>query len=202
MPPKKTTEKKNEQPKEKKNEQPKFPDLSNFKPPQLINNPQMVRKTQIGGFDARTAMKSFLKLIYPWMGGESKKSDKFEYSADDMIAYVDLYNPRTKKINIKQLEHLMNEHPWPHTKYTPNQILNNPDLSIDDYKRIKKADLDYPILLDKDGKIKDGYHRLAKAFLKGHKTIDAHVFDKKLMEKFKLFCKVFKLIKERFKCTV
>ena len=40
-------------------------------------------------------------------------------------------------------------------------------------KRIEDADLNYPILLDPTGTIIDGWHRIAKAILKGDLTITA-----------------------------
>lgn len=39
--------------------------------------------------------------------------------------------------------------------------------------RIESADLSYPIILHPAGWVMDGYHRTAKAFLAGHKTIRA-----------------------------
>lgn len=40
-------------------------------------------------------------------------------------------------------------------------------------KRVQKADLSYPIILDSDGYICDGWHRVAKAILEGRTTIKA-----------------------------
>ncbi len=40
-------------------------------------------------------------------------------------------------------------------------------------KRIEKADLKYPIILDDRGYICDGWHRITKAILLGHATIKA-----------------------------
>lgn len=44
-------------------------------------------------------------------------------------------------------------------------------------KAVNDADLTYPIILDEDGEIMDGRHRLMKAILLGHKTIKAVRFD-------------------------
>jgi len=38
---------------------------------------------------------------------------------------------------------------------------------------VENADLKYPIILDEDGEIMDGRHRLLKAIIKGKKTIKA-----------------------------
>lgn len=40
-------------------------------------------------------------------------------------------------------------------------------------QRVKKANLKYPIILDNEGFICDGWHRVVKAILAGHTTIKA-----------------------------
>jgi hypothetical protein len=42
---------------------------------------------------------------------------------------------------------------------------------------IQDADLNYPIILDEDGEIMDGRHRIMKAIMLGQKTIKAVRFD-------------------------
>ena len=44
-------------------------------------------------------------------------------------------------------------------------------------KSVNDADLSYPIILDEDGVIMDGRHRVMKALLAGNKTIKAVRFD-------------------------
>ena len=44
-------------------------------------------------------------------------------------------------------------------------------------KAVNAADLNYPIILDEDGEIMDGRHRIMKAMLLGHTTIKAVRFD-------------------------
>lgn len=44
-------------------------------------------------------------------------------------------------------------------------------------KAVQDADLSYPIILDEDGEIMDGRHRIMKAMLLGHETIKAVRFD-------------------------
>jgi hypothetical protein len=41
------------------------------------------------------------------------------------------------------------------------------------FKSITDADLNYPIILDEDGEIMDGRHRLMKALMEGKETIKA-----------------------------
>ena len=45
-------------------------------------------------------------------------------------------------------------------------------------KAVNAADLQYPIILDEDGEIMDGRHRVMKAIMKGRKTIKAVRFEK------------------------
>ncbi|MFD7156485.1 hypothetical protein ACFV9C_17930 [Kribbella sp. NPDC059898] len=40
-------------------------------------------------------------------------------------------------------------------------------------ERIQKADLRYPVILSADGRLMDGGHRIAKAWLGGARTVDA-----------------------------
>lgn len=44
---------------------------------------------------------------------------------------------------------------------------------LQDAKRINNTDLKYPIIIDTDGDIADGYHRCMKAILLGKTEIDA-----------------------------
>lgn len=44
-------------------------------------------------------------------------------------------------------------------------------------KAVLDADLSYPIILDEDGEIMDGRHRIMKAILEGKETIKAVRFD-------------------------
>jgi len=44
-------------------------------------------------------------------------------------------------------------------------------------KAVNAADLNYPIILDEDGELMDGRHRLMKAMLNGHETIKAVRFE-------------------------
>lgn len=44
-------------------------------------------------------------------------------------------------------------------------------------KAVNDADLDYPIILDEDGELMDGRHRIMKAILNGCESIKAVRFD-------------------------
>ncbi|MCP4989786.1 MAG: hypothetical protein GY928_28135 [Colwellia sp.] len=49
---------------------------------------------------------------------------------------------------------------------------------ISHMKMVEEADLSYPVLMNEDGVMLDGRHRLAKAILEGHETIKAVRFEK------------------------
>lgn len=50
--------------------------------------------------------------------------------------------------------------------------------TVADHARlIGETDLSWPIILSSDGRVMDGMHRVAKAYLKGHKTIKAVQFE-------------------------
>jgi len=44
-------------------------------------------------------------------------------------------------------------------------------------KAVQEADLTFPIILDEDGELMDGRHRLMKAILEGRETIKARRFE-------------------------
>lgn len=44
---------------------------------------------------------------------------------------------------------------------------------VEHCRLIQQVDLDHPIVLDPDGRVMDGMHRVAKALLQGHTTIKA-----------------------------
>lgn len=50
---------------------------------------------------------------------------------------------------------------------------NNLDYFIFQMQRVQKADLKFPIILDSNGQVADGWHRVVKAILKGDRTIKA-----------------------------
>ena len=50
-------------------------------------------------------------------------------------------------------------------------------------KRIREANMSYPIIVTGSHTIVDGYHRVAKAYMEGKKEIRAYVFDAALMKK-------------------
>lgn len=47
----------------------------------------------------------------------------------------------------------------------------------DELDRVMASDLSYPIILSSDGRLMDGYHRVAHAVILGHTTIQAVQFE-------------------------
>ncbi|MDR0384053.1 MAG: hypothetical protein LBH47_01875 [Christensenellaceae bacterium] len=63
---------------------------------------------------------------------------------------------------------------------TPNEVLNNPEIDLNHYTRIKDADLSYPIDLGLNPRVKklvpfDGLHRICKAKMQGLKMIKCRI---------------------------
>jgi hypothetical protein len=74
-------------------------------------------------------------------------------------------NLEVKELALSQLDKAMNKDYW--FRRQPSTLRN----VMRHYIRVAKADLSYPIILDADGVIFDGVHRLAKAYMLGEETI-------------------------------
>lgn len=71
------------------------------------------------------------------------------------------------------------------TRFSLNDIMKNKKMYKEDYDKIKKADLKYPILINESAdSILDGRHRIAKAILNGKDTIKSYIVPKSLLKKF------------------
>lgn len=68
-------------------------------------------------------------------------------------------------------------------QYSANDVLENPKKYHDEMKRVKRANLRYPIIMF-GGFVVDGMHRLTKATLEGRQFLSAYLFDAKLMRNF------------------
>lgn len=120
------------------------------------------------------------------------------YSVDMMLSYINLANRglisddlgrgnNVVKVPISDLTSVMEYKGWgdpTKKKHSPLDVLENPALYKDDMKRIRMADLKYPIIMDYKGYVVDGVHRMVKAHLENKKHVKAHVFDTALMKKF------------------
>ena len=116
---------------------------------------------------------------------------KYIYSVDMMFAYINIFkkNLTVEKVLVVDLVSVLDIKGWynKETKevYSANDVLKNPKKYPNDIKRIKEADMKYPIIMY-NGEIVDGVHRLVKATLDKNKFIKAYVFDYSLMNKFKI----------------
>ena len=105
------------------------------------------------------------------------------YSVDLMFAYINIFKPKINNINVKDINYDMDIKGW-NNNASVNDVLKNPKKYKDDYDRIIKATLKYPIIMDTKGNIYDGVHRYIKSKLLNKKTIKVYFFDDKLLKKF------------------
>lgn len=107
---------------------------------------------------------------------QSYSNNKKIYSVALMIAYLNMSKRKSQKIKIHTLKNQMKYKAWgdpvKNIFYSPRKVIKNPHNKKykDDLKRIKKADLTFPIIMS-DGFIVDGMHRLTKAYLINKKEI-------------------------------
>ena len=114
--------------------------------------------------------------------------DKKIYSVDMMFAYVNIFKPKTINVKLSDLTKHLEDNCWcdPEkkvNKLTPLMVLDNPTKYKNHMKRIKEANLKYPIFMYNDWII-DGMHRITKAKLEGKKSLKAINFSKNIFKKF------------------
>jgi hypothetical protein len=111
------------------------------------------------------------------------------YSVDMMIAYINIFKPKSITIKTDSLRHHLDKKSWgnPIKKiyYSPAMVLSNK--TKPKYKkevdRIKGADLKYPIIMHGKHMV-DGMHRLTKAIMTKKKSIKVYKFNTTIMNKF------------------
>lgn len=110
--------------------------------------------------------------------------EKYIYSVDMMMAYVNTHTLPVQKINIKENLWQIEQPVW--GDYTPADVLERPTLKkyAENIQRIRESDLSYPIFMTSKHQIIDGYHRFLKAIQNGDTTIKAYLFEPALMRKF------------------
>lgn len=110
--------------------------------------------------------------------------EKHKYSVDMMFAYVNTHKLKTEKVSIEENLWQIEQNVW--GDYSPSDVIRNPDKKkyADNIKRMREADLDYPILMTSKHQIIDGYHRFLKAIKKGDKEIKAYILEPQIMRKF------------------
>jgi len=116
---------------------------------------------------------------------EYYSDDKYKYSTALMFAYINLQKPKKIKIKTSQLLFNLDLHCWENnTKPSDVTSCLKNDKYKNEIKRITESDTKYPIIVDSNLFIIDGMHRFVKSIINNKKTIDAYMFDKKVMEKF------------------
>jgi len=119
------------------------------------------------------------------MSNDKERNSNLDYAPDEMVSYKPFCDP---KVQMARLGH----HKWhvPRlfelSKNLP--VMEVPLNHINMYYKydsmtvrelaghmiaVKNANLEYPIILDEDGEIMDGRHRLIKAIIEGETTIRA-----------------------------
>jgi hypothetical protein len=116
---------------------------------------------------------------------EYYSDDKYKYSTALMFAYINLQKPKKIKIKTSQLLFNLDLHCWENNT-KPSDVISclKNDKYKNEIKRITESDTKYPIIVDSNLFIIDGMHRFVKSIINNKKTIDAYMFDKKVMEKF------------------
>ena len=76
-----------------------------------------------------------------------------------------------KKIDPRTLEDIHKPH-W----YLEEDAVPSPASIVDHFRLIQECDLAFPIILDAQGRVMDGMHRVCKALLEDIKEIDAVQF--------------------------
>lgn len=120
--------------------------------------------------------------------GRTMSYGKNIYSVDMMFAYVNLFKPKHKIVNIDLYTKSLKYPGWGHPtnksqRYSAIDVINNPKKYRKEMQQIRNANLKYPIIVVNKAVV-DGMHRLAKTYLAKKKTIKAITFTKPLMRKF------------------
>jgi len=110
------------------------------------------------------------------------------YSVDMMIAYVRNKKPQEIHVRVEDFVPELNQNIWGNPskgiRYSPMSVILTPTSNPNEYDRIKKANLDFPIIISENGNIIDGAHRACKAYLDKIEYIRAYMFGPDLIEKF------------------
>lgn len=140
------------------------------------------------------------------------------YSVDLMLAYINIYKPKVKNVDMNKLLEELEYKGWEDRKkklhFSALDVIENPTknkLYKEEMDRIENANLKFPIILSYNNIVIDGVHRLAKAYLCNKKKIRAFIFTDKQMDKFLIdktgnwdkvekldICYFIKLFHERF----
>uniref|UniRef100_A0A6C0EU50 Uncharacterized protein n=1 Tax=viral metagenome TaxID=1070528 RepID=A0A6C0EU50_9ZZZZ len=115
--------------------------------------------------------------------------NNYKYSTALMFSYIKLRKPEKNKININSLDFNLNYNCW-ENNVKPLDVMN--DIKNVKYKeevkRIKNAEIKYPIIVDLNYNIIDGMHRYVRHILEKKEKINVYIFNKNIMKKF-ILCK-------------
>ena len=91
------------------------------------------------------------------------------------------------KIRLSQINYNINSKIWrdQNGKFSVGEVIRNRfhERFVGHFDRIKNADLNFPILIDKKHKILDGYHRYNHARLFNKDEIPARIITSEMLEK-------------------
>lgn len=101
------------------------------------------------------------------------------YSQDESFASIGKFKWRCTRLFELAKDLPVMEIPIDHLNLADKLTVNPPRLRrfATEMKLVMEADLKYPIILDEDGEIMDGRHRIVKALYLGKKTIKAVRFE-------------------------
>jgi len=110
------------------------------------------------------------------------------YSVDMMFAFVNSNPHQVTRIKVNTLTSKLVHDCWGNPvkkiKFSPMDVIDNPEKYPTDMLQINNATLSFPIIMTEEGHIVDGMHRITKCYLQDIKYIDAYIFNDALMEKF------------------
>jgi hypothetical protein len=111
-----------------------------------------------------------------WTQSQVYCEDGTCYDVEKLIEETE--NNKKSRVKIEEIANQLDTNAWGDDKkfISPLSVIKNPVLNAD-YKihmrRIQTADMDKPILIRfRDGKVIDGYHRLARAYMSHDRYID------------------------------
>lgn len=124
---------------------------------------------------------------------ENVIKNKFNYAYDPQDLWKKAENKKVITYNMKDVRHWIYYPCWSKNKcfISIYQVLNQKNKFPQHIKRIKKADINYPLIViedkfDKYGSILDGNHRFAKMILENKRKIKVVFFTKKELEKIRI----------------
>ena len=124
---------------------------------------------------------------------EDVMQEKFDYGWDQEQLWELAKNKKVREYKIKDIKHWVYSPCWNKGEcfLSIYQVLQQPKKFPEHMKRIKKADLKYPLIVipdkyDKYGGILDGNHRFGKIILENKREVKFVYFTRKELEKIKI----------------